>query len=291
MRVYLQQASGSAPTDQVLDKATQEKIRGLKVKALKTGDPAEQVEIYNEILELNPDDPVANARLPGAQDKVEKIKAGQAEKDKERRDAEQREHENETKKQGALERARQAFLAGDLKSASAAISVAKGLGSSDPKTQKLDSLIQKAIEDRQRVMYFLAGGGILVLSGLIALILVKRSKKEAYLVVVEGLEKGKKYKLDRDVIRIGAVPEYSEDKNDIVITDPGKAISRLHCAIERKNGRFYVFDCDSANGTWVDKQRAPLPGRGMPPQLKNGSRLKLAETCYLQLRFEKCKKA
>jgi DNA-binding winged helix-turn-helix (wHTH) protein len=39
--------------------------------------------------------------------------------------------------------------------------------------------------------------------------------------------------------------------NDIVLEDPHKMISRCHCLFEYANGRWWVEDADSANGTFV----------------------------------------
>jgi pSer/pThr/pTyr-binding forkhead associated (FHA) protein len=117
-----------------------------------------------------------------------------------------------------------------------------------------------------------------------------RGNKEPYLEVIEGCRKGERFKLDQEVVRIGAVAkdEESDNENEIVLADRERTISRFHCILERKNGKFYVFDCDSRNGTRVDKRKVP---QARPVQLKKGARLDLAEACTLRLVFVKKDKA
>jgi len=70
------------------------------------------------------------------------------------------------------------------------------------------------------------------------------------------------------------------------VTDLDHAISRFHCEIHRQNGKLWVVDCGSANGTYVDGHRVH-PER--PALLRKGCRLQLAEGCTLRLAFEKAR--
>jgi predicted component of type VI protein secretion system len=45
------------------------------------------------------------------------------------------------------------------------------------------------------------------------------------------------------------------DQNDIVLADPGKAVSRFHAELRFEAGRFTIVDLNSQNGTWVAGRR------------------------------------
>ena len=44
-----------------------------------------------------------------------------------------------------------------------------------------------------------------------------------------------------------------DEQNDIVLNDPEKNISRQHCILEYRSGRWWLSDADSANGTFLNK--------------------------------------
>ena len=111
-----------------------------------------------------------------------------------------------------------------------------------------------------------------------------RGRKDAYLEIIDGLDKGKTYNLDQEVIHIGAVAEDGGHKNEIVVRDMERMISRFHCEVHRRNGKFFLLDCGSANGTFVDRKRAAA---GKPVRLKSGARIDLASTCALRLGWKK----
>lgn len=67
---------------------------------------------------------------------------------------------------------------------------------------------------------------------------------------------------DRDDIVLGRVPT-----NDVVLPDEAKTVSSRHARIERRRGRFRLFDQGSANGTFVNGQRVS-PNRAS--ELKDG---------------------
>jgi serine phosphatase RsbU (regulator of sigma subunit)/pSer/pThr/pTyr-binding forkhead associated (FHA) protein len=64
-----------------------------------------------------------------------------------------------------------------------------------------------------------------------------------------------RFALDKDVITIGR-----SKKNDLVL--PDQWLSRIHAEIRRENGRHYIRDLDSRNGTYVNgmrlSERVPL---------------------------------
>ncbi len=76
----------------------------------------------------------------------------------------------------------------------------------------------------------------------------------AMVVVKRGPNAGSKFSLDQDVTRAGRHPD-----SDIFLDDI--TVSRRHAEIRRKDGRFFVHDMGSLNGTYVNRERvesAPL---------------------------------
>jgi pSer/pThr/pTyr-binding forkhead associated (FHA) protein len=125
------------------------------------------------------------------------------------------------------------------------------------------------------------------LLGGVGLVIMSLGKKEPYLEVVDGLDKGKRYPLEQEVVRIGAIAEDGEAKNDIVLRDIDRMVSRFHCEIHRRQNKLFLVDVNSANGTYVDK-RSIAPGK--PVRLKKGSIMALGGSCTLRVGFEKKKK-
>ncbi len=76
-------------------------------------------------------------------------------------------------------------------------------------------------------------------------------------------------------------PEYLIGKhpgmvNGVVTYNP--AISRVHCKITFAQGRYYLTDMDSANGTFINQQRLE---KYQMVQLNNGDYLKLANSDFI----------
>ena len=77
---------------------------------------------------------------------------------------------------------------------------------------------------------------------------------QALLVVKRGPNVGSKFLIDKDVTTAGRHPE-----SDIFLDDI--TVSRRHAEIRRKDGRFFIYDLGSLNGTYVNRRRiesAPL---------------------------------
>ena len=55
------------------------------------------------------------------------------------------------------------------------------------------------------------------------------------------------------------------------------AVSRRHCMIEAAEGRFTITDLQSANGTFVNKQRL---SSGTPAAIGEGDVIRLANTDF-----------
>jgi hypothetical protein len=71
----------------------------------------------------------------------------------------------------------------------------------------------------------------------------------ALLVAVRGPNDGARFLLDRDVVTVGRHPD-----SDIFLDDI--TVSRRHAEFRREEGRFWVHDAGSLNGTYVNGTRA-----------------------------------
>lgn len=84
------------------------------------------------------------------------------------------------------------------------------------------------------------------------------------LIMRNGEYAGQEWLFEGDVVSIGR-----EEGNNVVI--PDRRVSRQHAVIERKGDRYYIRDCDSKNGTFVngDLLQEPVP-------LKDGDEIQVA---------------
>lgn len=82
------------------------------------------------------------------------------------------------------------------------------------------------------------------------------------------LEKGnRKICLQGQEVRIGS----SSEKSDFVVENP--TVSRLHAKVSCRNGRFYLQDCNSMNGTYCNGK---FLGKGGETELQNGDTIYLS---------------
>jgi hypothetical protein len=101
----------------------------------------------------------------------------------------------------------------------------------------------------------------------------ERSQQKAMLEIIDGIGRGKIYSIDGPVFRIGsAESDRPEERNDLILSDAEAFISRYHCAIVRKDGRYYLID-SSLNGTYMD---ADLLDRGERRALEDGDEFSIA---------------
>jgi pSer/pThr/pTyr-binding forkhead associated (FHA) protein len=82
----------------------------------------------------------------------------------------------------------------------------------------------------------------------ISLPLHELEKGQALLVVKRGPNAGSNFLIDKDVTTAGRHPE-----SDIFLDDV--TVSRRHAEIRRRDGRFFVVDKGSLNGTYVNRER------------------------------------
>ncbi|MEI6399147.1 MAG: FHA domain-containing protein [Pseudomonadota bacterium] len=75
----------------------------------------------------------------------------------------------------------------------------------------------------------------------------KKGETRAVLYIVSGQGDADAIKLRRDATIIG------REKGDVLITD--HEVSSTHCQIQNINGVYHIFDMNSTNGTFVNKNR------------------------------------
>ena len=77
-------------------------------------------------------------------------------------------------------------------------------------------------------------------------------QSRATLTVVSDMFKDKQFNLEERVIFLGR----EEERSDIVLYWD-EYLSRRHAKIAQEGTQFYIWDMNSANGTWVNEQRVP----------------------------------
>jgi pSer/pThr/pTyr-binding forkhead associated (FHA) protein len=82
----------------------------------------------------------------------------------------------------------------------------------------------------------------------VALPLAELTSEQALLVVKRGPNAGSNFVIDKEVTTAGRHPE-----SDIFLDDV--TVSRRHAEIRRRDGRFFVRDLGSLNGTYVNRER------------------------------------
>jgi tetratricopeptide (TPR) repeat protein len=75
----------------------------------------------------------------------------------------------------------------------------------------------------------------------------------AKLLVFRGETFLREIELGRQTFRIGR-----SEQNDLVLEDPGKAVSRNHAEIRYEAGQYVLADLESQNGIWVSGARVPF---------------------------------
>jgi pSer/pThr/pTyr-binding forkhead associated (FHA) protein len=87
---------------------------------------------------------------------------------------------------------------------------------------------------------------------------------QALLIVQRGPNAGSKFLIDKDVTTAGRHPE-----SDIFLDDV--TVSRRHAEFKREDGKFFVHDAGSLNGTYVNRHRVD------DTQLANGDELQIGK--------------
>ena len=263
------------------DRQSKQKVASLMALALSTSDPAKQMELYNQVVQIDPSNAPA---VQGYKDAQTKLQTTQATQEQQQAAQVNQQHDALTKDQqvnASLVKAQSAFLAGHLKDAGMALSIAERLAPDNPIVRDLRQRISATNSLHTRLLYLSSGAGLLALAAMIALFF-RRRRQHRYpmLEITAGMDAGEQFPMQKDLVRIGAVAQDGGQKNDIVVRDVDRAISRFHCEIAKKNGQLYLTDLKSSNGTKLDG--VPLQP-GQPALLRRGDRILLADT--VELRF------
>jgi diguanylate cyclase (GGDEF)-like protein len=83
---------------------------------------------------------------------------------------------------------------------------------------------------------------------------------------------GRRHVLDQEVVTIGR-----DRENDIVLDSD--SVSRRHARVEHRDGRIYLTDLDSTNGTYVNDDNEPV----RDCQLRRGDHVKIGDTIFKYL--------
>ncbi len=260
------------------------KTAKLMSDALKSTDPDEQMRLYDQVIQLDPTNSAAASGYKEAKEKVDK----RAEENQKQTILQTQQQQNQSAGEAALHKAQFAFFAGDLTTADSQLALAERLTPNNPVVRGLRQKLDAVRAQNSRLRYLFFGGGLLAFGGFSTLFWLRLRRKHGFLEVVSGIEKGRRYNLDQEVVRIGAVAQDGDGKNDIVLRDLQHMISRFHCEVHKENGKFYLLDCNSSNGTCIDKKQVP------PEQftrLKNGSRVELGGAITLLFGLERKKQS
>ena len=280
----LQEQMKQQQADKQKQETQKQQVSGLLQAALKTNDPAAQIGLYDQILAVDPDNQIAfNAR----KEAQVKIDAGQAQKSEQQQkaaavlaDVAQKEKDFA----GNLDKAQSAFLAGNLVVADQALSAAEKVFPGNPAAAQIRQRLDAA-RGRASSIFTLGaaglGAGVL---GVLAWFFMARGQKDPFIEITVGLDKGKKFNVDQPVLKLGAIAEDGGQKNDVVLRDAERMVSRFHAEIHQQNGKLYVIDANSSNGTFVDKKRIAA---GKPVLLAKGSQVSFGGTCAVKIGFEK----
>lgn len=108
----------------------------------------------------------------------------------------------------------------------------------------------------------------------------RREEFEVAFEVLNGPQRGERFPLTRFPALIGRGKRGPRKAVTLGDWPEHRRISRRHARVEERQGRFFLVDVGSKNGTWLNGQRL-VPHRPYP--LTNGDEVLLAEE--IRLRF------
>lgn len=267
------------------EKAQQEQIRQLTVQALSASTPEEALRINKQILMLDPGDMPAQQRLDKAQAQLDAANAKQQQVAQEQQDSTTKQEANNARQSELLAQTQNALLRGRLYEARDHLNDAQRLGANGPEINRLQTLIQSRIRNRILMRAGLGGGGAVALIAMCTVFWRRRGKVLiASLVALDGVDKGKRYLLNQEVTHLGAVAMDGGKKNEVLVRDPDRQVSRFHCEIHKRGNTCYLIDLDSSNGTFMHNQKIQP---GIAIKLRNGDRFTLANAVAFELRIER----
>jgi len=269
---------------QAANEAKRAEVQELMGEALSTDDPEEQAEIYTKILLIDPTNQVA---YNGRRDALQKLEEQQAEDEANAAAEQQAVQESlgqEREKRRAFQAAEAAFVADDLETAAREIEIAREIAPTDPEINQLDRMIRDRREQQTRLRWLLISVAVTVVLGALIFFVIRVRQKDPYLEIANGPDRGTKLPFDGDLVRIGAVPEDDQGKNDFVVPDPTRMISRFHCEVHRRGAKYFLIDLGSTNGTFLNNRQLQ-PGQKVP--IKRGSQFRLGDACIIRLGMER----
>ena len=273
--------SGQSPQD----KANQEQIRKLTMDALGASTPEDAVSINKQILFLDPGDMPAQQRLDKAQGQIDAANAQREHGAAEQQATSTKLQENSAHRDALVGQTQDALLRGDLDQARDRLNDAQRLGANGPTIDRLQSLIRSRLRDRLLLRAGLGGGGLLALLVLPVFFWRRRGKTTiAYLIALDGVDKGKRYLLNQEVTHIGGVAMDGGKKNEVLVRDPDRQVSRFHCEVHKRDKSCYLIDLDSSNGTFLHNR--PLQP-GVAAKLRDGDKFSLARAATFVFHLER----
>jgi hypothetical protein len=262
----------------------EQKVSALLQQELKSKSPEEQVSLCDQILALDPNNKVAFDARNEAQAKIAAQAAEANKRATQQRNGDEEQVRRQQQLAAAVRNSQDAFLDGNLKRANQELSTAEKLAPSDPAIRALRQRLDSAVARRIWSLAIAAAALLSILLVAVILIVRGRGQKAPYLEIVKGLDKGKKFNIDQDLLHLGAIEQDGGVKNEIVLRDAERMVSRFQAEIVNRRGRLFLVDLGSANGTFVDKKRVPAR---KPYPLKNGSRVNFGGTCMVRIGYEK----
>jgi hypothetical protein len=273
------------PGSSTEERKQQEQIRKLTVEALGASTPEEAVRINKQILVLDPGDMPAQQRLDKAQSQIDAANAQRAHGKQERQATAVEQEANITRRSALALQAQDALLRGDPDEARDRLDDAQRLGANGPEVDRLHAFIRSRLRNRLALRMGLGGGGLLALIAPLVFLSRRRGKTvTAYLVALDGADKGKRYLLNQEVTHIGGVAMDGGKKNEVLVRDADRQVSRFHCEVHKRGNSCYLIDLDSSNGTFLHRR---LLQPGVAAKLRDGDTFSLARTATFELRLER----
>ena len=267
------------------EKAQQEQIRKLTVDALNASSPEEALRINKQILVLDPGDMPAQQRLDKAQAAIDAANAQQQRGMQDQQASEAKVQANAARRDQLVAQTQDDLLRGNLNDAQNHLNDAQRFGAAGPEIDRLRALIQSRIRNRLLLRLGLGGGGLIALVWALIYFFRRRGKTTvAYLVALDGIDKGKRYMLSQEVTHMGGVAMDGVKKNEVLVRDPDHQVSRFHCEVHKRSNHYYLIDLASSNGTYLRNQ--PLKA-GVAARLRDGDKFILARAATFELRVEK----
>jgi hypothetical protein len=269
------------------DKAKQAQIQKLTVDALSASSPEDAVRINKQILTLDPGDMPAQQRLDKAQAQIDAAKSQHEHSQQEQQASAEKLASNAARRDQLVAQAQNDLLTGHLDSANDHLNDAERLGATGQEVDRLRSLIASRIRNRLLTRLGLGGTGVVALAWALIYFFRRRGHSTmAYLVALDGLDKGKRYVLNQEVTHIGGVAMDGGKKNEVLVRDPDRLVSRFHCEVHKRGSSCYLVDLASSNGTFLHR-RALQPG--VAARLRDGDKFTLASSAAFELRIERQK--